>query len=73
VEQLDAQLGLELADLRGERRLGHVQPLGGATEMALLGHRHEVPQVTQIHTSSISISSDMRTSEYRSLGLASLS
>ncbi|GGY32442.1 hypothetical protein GCM10010384_44780 [Streptomyces djakartensis] len=72
MEQLDAELGLQLADLLGERRLGHVEPLGGAAEVAFLGHRHEVPQVTQIHMSSISIGSDMRTSEYRGPGLASL-
>ncbi|CAM5316237.1 hypothetical protein SALBM311S_08179 [Streptomyces alboniger] len=72
VEQLDAEFGLELADLRGERRLGHVEPLGGSTEVALLGHCHVVPQVAQIHMSSVSVSSDMRTSEYRGAGLASL-
>jgi hypothetical protein len=49
-----------------------VEPLGGPAEVALLGHRHEVPEVTQIHMSSISIGSDMRTSEYRETGLASL-
>ncbi len=72
VEQLDAELGFQLADLLGERRLGHVEPLGGATEVTLLGHRHEVPKVAQIHMWSISIGSDMRTSEYRGPGLASL-
>jgi hypothetical protein len=49
-----------------------VEPLGGATEMALLGHCHEVPQVAQIHMPSVSISSYMRTSEYRGPALASL-
>lgn len=72
VEQLDAQLGLQLADLLGERRLGHVEPLGGATEVAFLGHRHEVSQMTQIHMSSILIGMDMCTSEYSDRGLASL-
>ena len=52
-EELDAELGLEAPDLLGERRLGHVQPLGGATEVPLLGDRHEVAQVTQeIHIST---------------------
>lgn len=72
VEQLDTQLGLQLADLLGERRLRHVEAYGGATEVTLLGHRHEVPEMTQIHMSSISIGSNMRTSEYRGPGLASL-
>lgn len=72
VQQRDAEFRFELADLCGERRLGHVEPLGGATEMALLGHCHEVPQVAQIHMPSVSISSYMRTSEYRGPALASL-
>jgi hypothetical protein len=72
VQQLDAELGLQLPDLLGQRGLRHVEPLGGTAEVPFLGHRHEVPEMTQIHISLISIGSDMRTSEYRGPGLASL-
>ena len=40
-EQLDAELALEPAHLLGERRLRHLQPHGGTTEVQLLGHRDE--------------------------------
>ena len=52
-EELDAELDLELAHLLAHRRLGDVQPLGGAPEVQLLGHRHEVAQLAQIHRSII--------------------
>lgn len=72
VQQLDAELGLELPDLLRERWLGHVQPLGGAAEVTLLRHRHEVPEMPQIHISPISIDPYIRTSEYRRTGLTSV-
>ena len=49
VQQGDAELGLELADLLGQRRLGHVQPFGGPPEVPLLGDGHEVAQVAELH------------------------
>jgi hypothetical protein len=41
-QHADAELGLELADLLGQRRLRHVQSSCSATEMALLGDGDEV-------------------------------
>ena len=40
---------LEPADLLGQRRLGDVLALGGAGEVALVGERDEVPELSQIH------------------------
>ena len=48
-EQPRAELGLELADGLGERRLGHVQPGRRATEVAGLGDGREETQVPQLH------------------------
>jgi hypothetical protein len=39
---------LELADRGTQRRLSHVQPVGRAAEIELLGDGHEVPQMTQL-------------------------
>jgi hypothetical protein len=44
VEQRCADLLLEEGDLLAERRLGHVQALGGAREAQLLRDRHEVSE-----------------------------
>jgi hypothetical protein len=49
VQQPHAELLLELADLLGQRRLGHVQALGGAAEVALLGHGDEVVELPDLH------------------------
>jgi hypothetical protein len=49
LEQGDPDRRLELADLLAERRLGGVEPRGGAGEAQFVGHRHEVPQVPQFH------------------------
>ena len=43
------ELGLEAADLLGERRLRDVQPLRGAAEVPLLGDGDEVAQLSQLH------------------------
>ena len=48
-EQLQAELALQPADLLRQRRLGHVQPGGGAPEVPFLGDGDEVPQVTELH------------------------
>jgi hypothetical protein len=53
VQERRAELGLHPADVLGERRLGHVQARGGPAEVLLLGHRHEVPQVAQVHRPSL--------------------
>ena len=37
VEQGDADVALEFLDLAAQRRLGHLQPLGGATEVQFFG------------------------------------
>jgi hypothetical protein len=49
LEELDAELDLELAHLLAHRRLGDVQPLGRAPEVKLLRHRDEVPQMPEFH------------------------
>ena len=48
-EELAAQLVLQQPDLVAQRRLGHVEPLGGAAEVQLLGDGHEVAELTQLH------------------------
>jgi len=49
IEQRDANLHLELADLLAERWLRRVQSSRGAREVQFFGHRHEVPQMPQLH------------------------
>jgi len=49
----DVEPCLELTDLLAERRLGDAEPLRGATEVKLLGNRHEVPQVPQLECGQI--------------------
>jgi len=51
-QQPGPQRGLQCGDLLAERWLGQVQPLGGAGEAQLVGDRHEVPQVAQMHIHS---------------------
>jgi hypothetical protein len=53
VQQRHAELGLEPPDLLRERRLGDVQPVGGAAEMALLGDGDERAQVSELHRRAI--------------------
>ena len=48
-EQGRTQLLLDLPDLARQRRLGHVQPFGGAAEIALLRHREKVAHLPQVH------------------------
>ena len=48
-QQLRADLLLERADLLAQRRLGHVQALGRAAEVQLLGDGDEVAQVAELH------------------------
>jgi hypothetical protein len=51
-EQRRAQLGLQRPDGRGQTRLGDVHAFGRPGEVALLGHRHEVLELTQLHDQS---------------------
>jgi hypothetical protein len=48
-EERHAQLGLELADLVGEARLGHQQRLRRRGERAFVSRRQEVPELLQCH------------------------
>src|SRR6185312_6683020 len=47
LDQLGAQLALELADLHGERRLGDRALLRRLAEMPITGERGEITQLTQ--------------------------
>ena len=49
VEELLTELALEAADLRAHARLRDVQPLCGAREARVVGHRDEVLELTQLH------------------------
>src|SRR6185312_2860820 len=49
VQQVDAELLLELANLLADRGLGDVEALGGTAEMQLLGDGDEIPQVPKLH------------------------
>ena len=49
LEQLEAELVLEAADLPRQRRLRDVENLGSLRDGAVLGHRHEGPETLQIH------------------------
>ena len=42
LDQLDAELLLQLLDLGGQRRLAHEAGLGGPAEVAVVGHGDEV-------------------------------
>ena len=53
LEQLHAELLLELADPLRQRGSGHVQTCGSASEVLLLGDRHEVGQSPQIHVRTV--------------------
>jgi hypothetical protein len=43
------ELALEATDLRADGRLGNRDAGSGPRELALLGHRHEVQEVSQVH------------------------
>ena len=47
LDQFDAEPLLEIADLHGQRRLGHRAGLGGAAEMPVLGQRIEITELPQ--------------------------
>ena len=54
-QQRRADLLLELADLLAQRRLRHVQALGRAAEVQLLGDDDEVAQVAELHGVMMSV------------------
>jgi hypothetical protein len=47
------ELALQAPDLRADRRLGHRHAGSRARELALLGHRHEVGELPQVHNDSV--------------------
>jgi len=49
LDQRHAEVFLELADLRGQRGLAHEAALGGPAEVPLVGQRHEVAEVAEVH------------------------
>ena len=48
LDELHAEVFLELLQLRGQRRLADEAALGGAPEVAAIGHRYQVAQVFQL-------------------------
>ena len=48
-DELHAQLLLQQLDLPTQRRLGDVQHFRGAGEIALVGHSHEIFELTDVH------------------------
>jgi len=48
-EEADAELPLELAQLAGQGRLGHVHQGSGRADRPGVGDGDEIPQVTQLH------------------------
>ena len=48
LDQLHAEILLELLELRRQRRLAHEAPLGSPSEMAAIGHRHQITQVLEL-------------------------
>ena len=49
VEEIDAQLALEVLNLMGQRGLRDVELLRGSPEVELIGDRNEVAQVPKFH------------------------
>ena len=49
LDELDAELALELLDLGRQRRLADEAGLGGPAEVAVLGDGDEVPEIAQVH------------------------
>ena len=49
VRRLESELGLQAADLVGERRLGDVQLLGGTGEVSMACDGLDISQLAQLH------------------------
>ena len=61
LEQLHAERPLKPDDLLAQRRLSHVQRLGGAAEVEVLRNCDEVPQLAKLHpTETTGISLTMK-------------
>ena len=54
LRELRAQLLFELGELVRERRLGHVEPLGGSRDLPLFRNRDKVLQLLDIHAPRLS-------------------
>ena len=53
IEEHRVELAFEQADLLAERRLRHVEALGGPPEVQFLGNRHEVSKPLKVHASCL--------------------
>jgi len=49
IEERQAELGFQVSQLPGERRLRQLQLHGCARDAARVGHRDEIPQVPELH------------------------
>ena len=49
LEQVDAELSLELEDLSAEGGLAHRAGLGGTAEMSMLGDGDDVAEIAEVH------------------------
>ena len=58
LEQLSPELLLKGTDLLGEGRLGDQEVLGGGGDRAVLGDRHEVLELAEIHAMCIAYRND---------------
>jgi hypothetical protein len=73
MEELHAEVRLELPDRLGQWGLSHMEPRGRPAEVALFAYRDEVAQMAKLHvtallpteTSLISIMCDNDTSRYQ--------
>jgi hypothetical protein len=54
IEKLEADLFFQILNLPGQRRLCHAQPARRAPVMLLLPDRHEIAQMPQFHSDTLS-------------------
>jgi len=50
IEQFEPQLGFKILNLRGQSRLGDIQPLRRAPLILFLADSHEISEMPQFHT-----------------------
>ena len=67
-EQVGSEFALERDDLLRQGRPGDMYPLGGASEMQLLGDGYEVAQLSQFHESSLNAATCGRKRSLRLVG-----
>ena len=53
LEELNAEFLFQLPDLLTQWRLADVQAYGGTAEVQFFSHRHEIPQMSKLHCSSV--------------------